>query len=543
VILVFASLTAISCTGDTSPRPEPPPVPPDGRSMEEIACSLPTDWLVRTARGYWPDRGGEIQLVPEEPNTMGPGLPHSGPWDHLQEVPLLWYGPGHVRAAGTVDRPVTVADIAPTQAELLGFDFHAPDGRPMSEALSPRRHPPRLVVTMVWDAGGMDVLDEWPDRWPYLRSLRDAGTWYANATVGSSPSQTAQIHATIGTGAFPVRHGLVSHRIRVGERLLAPWSENPGFIVLPTLADLYDLSMGNRPVVGEVAGLAIQLGMMGHGSMWEGGDFDLAVIRQRENPKTLGEEADSWTLPLALSAFYRLPAYVNAVGGLEKDAARLDREDGSLDGLWRGNAIEGLLGGFDTPARISYQTRVVEEVIRREGFGADRVPDLLFVNYKIVDFVSHAWSMNSPEMGDAVAWHDRSLRDFISFLDGRVGAGRWVLVLTADHGATPSLAVSGGRAISPDLVERELNRRLDTDGDDARLVEYVTHTQLYLSRSELEDLGVSPEDVARAAMTLTEGEVASEAATLPPEERDDTVFRAAYPSSILGSLRCLEDAA
>jgi hypothetical protein len=83
--------------------------------------------------------------------------------------------------------------------------------------------------------------------------------------------------------------------------LLAPWSENPGFILLPTLADLYDRSMGDRPLVGEVAGLAIQLGMMGHGSMWAGSDRDVAVIRQRENPKTLGEEADSWTLPPALS--------------------------------------------------------------------------------------------------------------------------------------------------------------------------------------------------------------------------------------------------
>jgi hypothetical protein len=239
-------------------------------------------------------------------------------------------------------------------------------------------------------------------------------------------------------------------------------------------------------------------------------------------------------------AFYRLPGYVNGVGGLEEAAARLDRADGSLDGLWRANAIEGLLGGFDTPARIPYQTRVVQEVIRREGFGADRVPDLLFVNYKIVDFISHAWSMNSPEMGDAIEWHDRSLRDFVSFLDEQVGERRWVLVLTADHGATPSLDVSGGRVISPDLIERVLNRRLDTDGDETPMVEYVTHTQLYLNSDELADLGSTLGEVARAAMALTKGEVAAGAAGLPPEELDDTVLRAAYPSSILGSLPCLE---
>ena len=66
---------------------------------------------------------------------------------------------------GEVDRPVTVAGIAPTAAELLKFDgFRAPDGQPMTEALLPEaeRDVPKLLVTMVWDAGGINVLEEHP---------------------------------------------------------------------------------------------------------------------------------------------------------------------------------------------------------------------------------------------------------------------------------------------------------------------------------------------------------------------------------------------
>ena len=88
---------------------------------------------------------------------MGSGLPHVGPWDYIQTVPMFWYGPGFVRAQGEVGRPVTVAGIAPTAAQLLKFDgFHAPDGQPMTEALLPagERKIPKLIVTMVWDAGG-----------------------------------------------------------------------------------------------------------------------------------------------------------------------------------------------------------------------------------------------------------------------------------------------------------------------------------------------------------------------------------------------------
>ena len=79
---------------------------------------------------------------------MGAGLPHVGPSDYIQDVPMLWLGRGHVQARGAVDRTVTVAGIDTTVARLLQFDgFSAPDGRPMTEALVPADEegsPPRL---------------------------------------------------------------------------------------------------------------------------------------------------------------------------------------------------------------------------------------------------------------------------------------------------------------------------------------------------------------------------------------------------------------
>ena len=60
---------------------------------------------------------------------------------------------------------------------------------------------PGVPVTLVWDAGGRDVLDEWEHEWPYLHSLIPQGTWFENATIGSAPSDTPPIHGTIGTGS------------------------------------------------------------------------------------------------------------------------------------------------------------------------------------------------------------------------------------------------------------------------------------------------------------------------------------------------------
>ena len=187
------------------------------QDLIDQACSLPKELLLRTWRGWSADHGAEVSWIPKEPDFVGAGLPHVGPWDYLQDVPMLWYGPGYIKAQAPVRRPVTLAGIAPTQGEVVGYDFAPIDGQPMTEAVltpqeRPNPNPPKLLVTMVWDAGGMDTLQAHPSAWPFLKSLMDRGTFYANATVGSSPTSTAQGHATIGTGASPLRPYIACNR-------------------------------------------------------------------------------------------------------------------------------------------------------------------------------------------------------------------------------------------------------------------------------------------------------------------------------------------
>ena len=320
---------------------------------------------------------------------------------------------------------------------------------------------------MVWDAGGRNVLERWKNDWPYLRSLIPQGAWYEHATVGTCPTYTAQTHATIGTGAFPDAHGIVAHRLRIGEELTTPWAKGPAYLIEPTLADLYDRAMGNEPVVGEIGTVSIHLGMLGHGAMWGGGDQDIAVIREKLGADTLGAEGSDWNLTPDLMPYYRFPDYLNEVRGFDEDVRAVDANDGQIDGKWRTNDIEPLLEGFDTPARIPYQTRVMEEMIGREGFGADETPDLLFVNYKMIDYISHVWTVNSPEMHDAVKAQDAALETFVDFLNATVGQGQWAMVLTADHGVDPGpegdRRVPDRRHADPERHQRRVRHRRRPD--------------------------------------------------------------------------------
>ena len=283
-------------------------------------------------------------------------------------------------------------------------------------------------MTVVWDAGGRDVLAAHPHSWPYLKSLIPKGTWYDDASVGSSPTSTAQIHASIGTGAFPDDHLLVGHRLRVGNTIVTPWAQGPNLIVLPTLADLYDRAMGNQPIVGISATVNIHFGMMSHGSFFNGGDRDIGTTRSVTDPGTLTDEGFTWNLPHQIQPYYTLPSYVNDVPGFAKDVDAVDRADGRKDGKWRNNSIDQLLQGFDTPARIPYQERVLETMITREGFGQDDMPDLLYANFKEIDYISHIWSMNSPGDGRrrAPAGRGAEAARHLPQRAGREGdSGRW----------------------------------------------------------------------------------------------------------------------
>ncbi|HXF35752.1 MAG TPA: alkaline phosphatase family protein [Actinomycetota bacterium] len=530
------------CLAATGAGPAPGQARAQGGSSlaEEVCASVSPLQLLRVARGTRLDRSGDVQYLPAEPDFVGAGLPHAGPWGYVQEVPLLWYGSGYVRP-GVYRRPVTLADVAPTLGALLRFPFDAPDGRVLREALLPDRPLPRLVVTLVWDSAGRDVLDRWPGAWPTLRELAADGAWFERATVGSSPSNTPPSHATIGTGAFPDRHGFMDEFIRLAGRIEKPNENGPAFLLLPTLADLYDRARGNRPLVGVVATLSAHVMMMSHGALWGGGDRDLAVTRERGQAPTGGAEATRWNLTPAMAPFYRRPAYVNDVGGFTRDVRRLDQADGSLDGRWRDNDIAQLANGFDTPARTTYQTRLVEEVVRREGFGADPVPDLLFVNYKAIDTIGHMFSADSPEMLDALRVQDEELRRLVSFLDRQVGRGAWAMVVTADHGANRDPAVTGAFQIDIHELERRVEAAFD-DGDAVPLVQDARPTQMWLDRGELADAGATPQDVAAFLSSLTKGEVATaKERPVPLGVADEPAFAAAFPSSILSTLPCLPD--
>ena len=519
-----------------------------------MACGLPQGELGRVWRGYYPGRSGEIQLVTKPPNVIGNWKPHSGPWSYIQRVPLFWYGPGRIPALGRVSGEASMVDVAPTIAQLIRHEFKAPDGTALTEVLSTAEKPtpPRLVLVMVWDGGGRNVLRSHPRDWPLMRRLIPEGVWYEHAEVGSSPSLTPPIHANLGTGAFPMRHGVPDSRLRLGKELARPEYEWPHILRLPTLADVYDRAMANEPKVGVVATMTWHVTMIGHGSAFPGGDKDVLVLKQG---------GGGWG-SAGHDALYRFPPHVADIARPDDSVGRLDRQDGDADGTWHGVAI-----GADSTARLDrkdgkidgawygreirftdakvrkriahaeWQTRVVKSVIDREGFGADEVPDLLFTNFKHIDDVAHGAGMEGPEMAAAVRSADVALGELVAFLDQRVGRGEWVVLVTADHGLTPDPGRLGGLGMFPGTIGADVAAVFDDDGDRREVVQAIRPTEMWVDVEELQENGFDLDQLARFMARYTRGQY--DEAFAAGEDADERVFSLAIPGPMLRTLPCL----
>jgi predicted AlkP superfamily pyrophosphatase or phosphodiesterase len=535
----LAAFVAVSaCVGG-----RPPPGPPSGApTIEEMARAMGGDVVRHMARGYVPGRSGDILLAPAPWNVLGqwnnglrgvddPRTTHATPWSYHQRVPLVLYGSGHVRSGVRSERSVDLADVAPTLAELLDFDFAAPEGEPLEEALVPpgeRSGPPRAVVVVAYDGGGWNVLEQWPDAWPFLRQLAADGFTYTNATVGSSPSLTAPVHANLGTGGYPRDHGLPENTARRPDGEISELfykRADPVLLRGPTVADAWDAANENRPWVGLLGFESWHLGMMGKGARAPGGDHDVAILWERE-------EFDWRTNEVA----YRLPDYLPDPTELAPLLHELDAQDGSRDDHWLGNDLFSgdtfILPG--TPAFVELQAEALARLLRREPIGRDPLTDFLFVEMKSTDYAGHIWNMLRPEVREVLETQDRVLGELVAWLDQEVGPGRWVLAVTADHGQTPIPSTTGGLRIDRVRLEEDIEEYFGVD-----LVEALHPTELYIDQDELREAGLELADVARYVGDYRYGNglpEGTDTAAIPPELRRERVFTGALPGGTVGAM-------
>ncbi len=476
--------------------------PDAGNVQDAAATDLGAEYMELVRRAYHAGRSGDIQLlvspfnsanyaaeslslVPQDPRTS-----HAAVWMYLERIPLVVYGPGIVQRSDSAER-VSLADLAPTTARLIGFDGWPDDrdGRVLP-GLSVTGRQPKIVVTYVFDGGGWNVLRHWPNDWANLKKLMGEGANYRNALTGSFPAVTACAHATIGTGAFPRTHGVTGHNIRAdasGSRKTyrEPGNADPSDILVPTLADLYSDATGNRAWVGEVGYQVWHMGMIGFGGPNRGAD-------QRPVGVYWNEGTGSWA-PHNPQLF-RLPTRTPGPDDFAAHQAAFTPPgwDPQFD-------PKGGQSPCCSPPVVQYQHDLLASTLDSEPIGAGG-PSLLYTTYKSPDYTGHIYNMYSPWEGLMLRTVDEQLGRLVEELDARY-PGEYVLIVTADHGQCPLPDAVNGVRLDPIQLTRSIEEAFGAGP--SSVVQNVWPSEVYMNVPGLRDAGASLDDVAAHLRHLT----------------------------------------
>ena len=295
-----------------------------------------------------------------------------------------------------------------------------------------------------------------------FRRLLDQGRVYVNASHDHAVTETAVGHASLVTGVYPMRHGIVANEW--GEHTPAGWVEVS--------------NVGDSTVT--IIGDARQQGVSPHALMRTGLADWLTAADPRSQVASVSGKDRGAVLPAAhvkgqvywwsggagrfvTSTYYReqYPHWANefttglqskylrdSVWANQTPAAALARTtadsvphegDGTHTAFPHRFATEGRPGRFwdwlaSTPMLDAVTLEFAATMVRSLNLGRDDAPDFLNVSLSQTDRIGHSYGPMSREQLDNLLRLDRELGKFFTFLDQSVGAGRWAVALSADHG-------------------------------------------------------------------------------------------------------------
>ncbi|MDQ3985995.1 MAG: alkaline phosphatase family protein [Actinomycetota bacterium] len=540
--IVAAALAVAVLAQDEKTSGDRGPLP----TLDEMADSIGSEVMLPIQRGHVPGRSAEVFLVPKphfylagdwDLTTLGTDDPwvstaHPSPWRYVARVPLIFYGPGHIQSGKQIYDSVDLTDVAPTYAQMLNVDGLNAEGEVLRDVPVPgSRKRPRVILSVVIDGGGWNALQRHPDSWPTIARLGASGVSYLNATIGSAPSITGSIHANIGTGVYPITHGIPGNQMRAPDGSnIDTWLEDADgrYLRSPTVSELWDEQNANKPIVGTISYEGWHLGMIGAGAGRVGGDKDVAALWD--------VEIEDWWIN---EEYYEFPkaARTNDLDELESYERRLDPRDGLKDGDWFDHTLEELQEDKvrpGTPAFVRLTGDVVVETMREAAVGRDDLTDMFWVEMKMPDFAGHLWNVEFAEQADVLRETDNQINRFVAELDKLAGRGNYVVMISADHGQQPLPDYLGGWRINTDELQRDVQREF---GD---VVEKVTTTDIFFDMDAIENQGIDLDDVARWLGTYTIGEnipAARPGSNRVPRARlEETIFAGAFSTDYLQAL-------
>lgn len=313
---------------------------------------------------------------------------------------------------------------------------------------------PRLVVQIVVSSMRADDIDRYADRFGdggFLR-LQRGGVVYTGSRYDYQQTSTPVSLATLTTGAQPSTHGVIGVRWRdyveneEVDLIRGKEGISPRNLIAPTLGEaLAAESPASRivTVAAEPESAVVMAGRAGHAywmepmhcnwttSAWYDAllpDWVQQFNRERFNLSYL---ADDWRTLLDRDKYRNRRRFDIVLQPTAKEERRTKRTPELL-------LTESLDRMRYTPAGNAAVLGFAKLAVAQYGLGTDDTPDLLNICLDAPRRIAEAYGPESVEVEDMYYRLDRDLADLLTFLDAQAGEGNTVVMLTSDHGTSPS---------------------------------------------------------------------------------------------------------
>ena len=401
---------------------------------------------------------------------------------------------------------------------------------------------PKLVVGIVIDQMRWDYLYRYHHRYQKhggFRRMMEQGFSFENTFIPYAPTVTGCGHATIYTGTVPAIHGITGNSwwdnlkgrqvncvedksVKTIGGISSAGEMSPRNMLTTTIGDELQLATNFRSKVIGIAlkdrGSILPAGHSADAAYWyesKSGRFISSnfyvdslpswVNNFNESNRTDQYYQQGWALiddPVTyLQSTSDLQSYEAQPFGKDQPGFPYDLK------RFIGKDYAAIL---KTPYGNTLTFSFAKKAVETEQLGKDSIPDFLAISFSSPDYIGHAFGPNSVEIEDTYVRLDKELGEFLDYLDNKVGKGKYLCFLSADHGVAHVPEFLQEKKVPAGLVDDRrimdtLNFMLDQQYHCGNIILLVNNYQIGLNHLKIDSLDLDEDKIIDKIINYVKG--------------------------------------
>jgi predicted AlkP superfamily pyrophosphatase or phosphodiesterase len=381
---------------------------------------------------------------------------------------------------------------------------------------------PKLVVGIVVDQMRWDFLYRFKHQYTAngFNRLLNKGFSANNCLIPFTPTYTAPGHTCVFTGSVPAIHGIVGNAW-YNRTLQKDWyctqdttvtgvgtssragQNSPRNLKVTTVTDELRISNNNKSRVFGIAlkdrGSILPAGFTANAAYWyEAGKWITSSFYMNTLPTWVTNFNNANKVDAYLKTDWELQPNTDyslstADNKAYESVIKTDPNETVFPHLTSKFSEKEKYESFrTTPDANSFTIDFAQALIDNEKLGTSNngYADFLTLSFSAPDYIGHTFGPNSVEIQDTYLKLDKDLANFFTYLDKKIGAGQYTIMLTADHGVAhvPGFLAENkinGATINDTEFDNGINKLIAEKYGIKNIVQNSSNYQVYLNKNAI----------------------------------------------------------